>query len=156
MEFKCIYCQYKEVVVDDGEVLLLDVCFVLCDGIDVILVIWGVQVKEVLEVVDKLVGEGISVEVIDVVMLCLLDFVIIVELVVKIGCCVIVQEVLKMVGFGVEIVVCLVEELLYDLLVLVECVIGYDIYILLFCLEMKYLLSVDWIVSVVKCVVVVG
>lgn len=155
-EFKCIYCQYKEEVLDDGEVLLLDVCFVLCDGIDVILVIWGVQVKECLEVVDELVQVGISVEVIDVVMLILLDFDIIVELVQKIGCCVIVYEVLKIVGYGVEIVVCLSEECMYDLFVLVECVIGFDMYILLFCLEMKYLLSVECIVDVVKCMLVVS
>ncbi|KAG1387068.1 hypothetical protein G6F59_016573 [Rhizopus arrhizus] len=43
MEPKRIYRQYKEVVVNDGEALPLDVCFVLRDGTDVTLVTWGAQ-----------------------------------------------------------------------------------------------------------------
>ncbi|WP_312253470.1 transketolase C-terminal domain-containing protein, partial [Stenotrophomonas sp.] len=62
MEPKRIYRQYKEVVVNDGEALPLDVCFVLRDGTDVTLVAWGAQVKEALEAADKLAGEGISAE----------------------------------------------------------------------------------------------
>ncbi len=58
MEPKRIYRQYKEVVVNDGEALPLDVCFVLRDGTDVTLVTWGAQVKEALEAADKLAGEA--------------------------------------------------------------------------------------------------
>lgn len=92
MEPKRIYRQYKEVVVNDGEALPLDVCFVLRDGTDVTLVTWGAQVKEALEAADKLAGEGISAEVIDVATLRPLDFATIAESVAKTGRCVIVQE----------------------------------------------------------------
>ena len=79
MEPKRIYRQYKEVVPDDGEALPLDVCYVLRDGTDVTLVTWGAQVKETLEAAEKLAGEGISAEVIDVATLRPLDFATIAE-----------------------------------------------------------------------------
>jgi pyruvate dehydrogenase E1 component beta subunit len=156
MEPKRIYRQYKEVVVNDGEALPLDVCFVLRDGTDVTLVTWGAQVKEALEAADKLAGEGISAEVIDVATLRPLDFATIAESVAKTGRCVIVQEAPKTAGFGAEIAARLAEESLYDLLAPVERVTGYDTHIPLFRLEMKYLPSVDRIVSAAKRAIAAG
>ena len=149
-EPKRIYRQYKEDVPDDGEALPLDVCFVLRDGTDVTLVAWGAQVKEALEAADKLAGEGISAEVIDVATLRPLDFATIAESVAKTGRCVIVQEAPKTAGFGAEIAARLAEESMYDLLAPVERVTGYDTHIPLFRLEMKYLPSVEKIVAAAK------
>ncbi|WP_304623286.1 transketolase C-terminal domain-containing protein, partial [Raoultella sp. 18084] len=59
--------------------------------------------KEALEAADKLAGEGISAEVIDVATLRPLDFATIAESVAKTGRCVIVQEAPKTAGFGAEI-----------------------------------------------------
>jgi pyruvate dehydrogenase E1 component beta subunit len=150
MEPKRIYRQYKEVVADDGEALPLDVCFVLRDGSDVTLVTWGAQVKETLEAADRLAGEGISAEVIDVATLKPLDFDTIAESVSKTGRCVIVHEAPRTAGFGAEIAARLAEQSMYDLLAPVQRVTGPDTHIPLFRLEMKYLPSVDRIVAAAK------
>jgi pyruvate dehydrogenase E1 component beta subunit len=155
-EPKRIYRQYKEVVVDDGEALPLDVCFVLRDGTDVTLVAWGAQIKEALEAADKLAAEGISAEVIDVATLRPLDFDTIAESVARTGRCVIVQEAPRSAGFGAEIAARLAEHSMYDLLAPVERVTGYDTHIPLFRLEMKYLPSVERIVAAARRAVAAG
>ena len=148
MEPKRIYRQYKEVVVNDGEALPLDVCFVLRDGTDVTLVTWGAQVKEALEVLTSWPGRhqcrshrrghaapaGLRHHR-------------------RIGG----QDLLlrdraapKTAGFGAEIAARLAEESIYDLLAPVERVTGYDTHIPLFRLEMKYLPSVERIVAAAK------
>ncbi|HET8818105.1 MAG TPA: transketolase C-terminal domain-containing protein, partial [Xanthomonadaceae bacterium] len=149
-EPKRIYRQYKEMVPDDGEALPLDVCYVLRDGTDVTLVTWGAQVKECLEAAEKLEADGISAEVIDVATLRPLDFDTIAESVSRTGRCVIVHEAPKTAGFGAEIAARLASESMYDLVAPVERVTGYDTHIPLFRLEMKYLPSVDRIVTAAK------
>ncbi|MFM6987694.1 MAG: alpha-ketoacid dehydrogenase subunit beta [Arenimonas sp.] len=149
-EPKRIYRQYKEEVVDDGEALPLDVCFVLRDGSDVTLVTWGSQVKEALEAADALAKDGISAEVIDVATVKPLDFDTIHESVKKTGRCVIVHEAPRTAGFGAEIAAQLAEKAMFDLVAPVERVTGYDTHIPLFRLEMKYLPSVDKIVAAAK------
>ena len=149
-EPKRIYRQYKEEVVDDGEALPLDVCFVLRDGSDVTLVTWGSQVKEALEAADALAKDGISAEVIDVATVKPLDFDTIHESVKKTGRCVIVHEAPRTSGFGAEIAAQLAEKAMFDLVAPVERVTGYDTHIPLFRLEMKYLPSVDKIVAAAK------
>jgi 2-oxoisovalerate dehydrogenase E1 component beta subunit len=155
-EPKRIYRQYKEVVADDGEALPLDVCYVLRDGADITLVTWGAQVKETLEAAEKLAGEGIDAEVIDVATLRPLDFATIAESVAKTGRCVIVHEAPKTAGFGAEIAARLAEESMYDLRAPVQRVTGYDTHIPLFRLEMKYMPSVDRIVTAAKRAVAMG
>ena len=149
-EPKRIYRQYKEEVVDDGEALPLDVCFVLRDGSDVTLVTWGSQVKETLEAADALAKEGISAEVIDIATIKPLDFDTIHESVKKTGRCVIVHEAARTAGFGAEIAAQLAEKAMFDLVAPVERVTGYDTHIPLFRLEMKYLPSVEKILAAAK------
>ncbi len=150
MEPKRIYRQYKELVVDDGEALPLDVCFVLREGTDVTLVAWGAQVKEALEAAEALAAEGISAEVVDVATLRPLDFATIAESVSRTGRCVIVQEAPRTAGFGAEIAARLAEESMYDLVAPVQRVTGWDTHIPLFRLEMKYLPSVERIVAAAR------
>jgi pyruvate dehydrogenase E1 component beta subunit len=149
-EPKRIYRQYKEEVPDDGEALPLDVCFVLRDGSDVTLVTWGAQVKETLEAAEALAAEGISAEVIDVATLTPLDFDTIHESVRKTGRCVIIHEAPRTAGFGAEIAAQLSEKAMYDLVAPVERVTGYDTHIPLYRLEMKYLPSVEKIITATK------
>ena len=156
MEPKRIYRQYKELVVDDGEALPLDVCFVLRDGSDVTLVTWGAQVKETLEAAEALALEDISAEVIDVATLKPLDFDTIAESVCKTGRCVIVHEAPRTAGFGAEIAARLAEHSMYDLLAPVQRVTGPDTHIPLFRLEMKYLPSVEKIVTAARRVMAAG
>lgn len=149
-EPKRIYRQYKEEVPDDGEALPLDVCFVLRDGSDVTLVTWGAQVKETLEAAEALAKDGISAEVIDVATLTPLDFDTIHESVRKTGRCVIIHEAPRTAGFGAEIAAQLSEKAMYDLVAPVERVTGYDTHIPLYRLEMKYLPSVEKIITATK------
>jgi 2-oxoisovalerate dehydrogenase E1 component beta subunit len=149
-EPKRIYRQYKEEVADDGEALPLDVCYVLRDGSDLTLVTWGAQVKECLEAAERLAGEGVGVEVIDVATLRPLDFDTIRDSVKKTGRCVIVHEAPRSAGFGAEIAARLAEESLYDLLAPVERVTGWDTHIPLFRLEMNYLPSVERILAAAR------
>ena len=106
--------------------------------------------KECLEAADALAKDGISAEVIDVATLKPLDFATIAESVCKTGRCVIVHEAPKTAGFGAEIAARLAQESMYDLVAPVERVTGYDTHIPLFRLEMKYLPSVEKIVSAAK------
>jgi 2-oxoisovalerate dehydrogenase E1 component beta subunit len=149
-EPKRIYRQYKEEVVDDGEALPLDVCFVLRDGHDVTLVTWGAAVKESLEAAEALAKENISVEVIDLATIKPIDMDTILESVKKTGRCVIVHEAPRTCGVGAEIAAQLAEKAMFDLLAPVERVTGYDVPIPLFRLEMKYLPSTDRIAAGIR------
>jgi pyruvate dehydrogenase E1 component beta subunit len=150
MEPKRIYRQYKEVVPDDGEALPLDVCYVLRDGTDVTLVTWGAQVKECLEAAEALAQDGISAESSTSPRCVRWTSPPSPNRSRRRAACVIVHEAPKTAGFGAEIAARLAEESLYDLLAPVERVTGYDTHIPLFRLEMKYLPSVDKIVTAAK------
>jgi len=150
MEPKRIYRQYKEQVIDDGQALPLDVCYVLRGGSDITLVTWGAQVKETLEAAHQLALEGIQAEVIDVATLRPLDFATIAESVARTGRCVIIHEAPKTAGFGAEIAARLAEESMYDLRAPVRRVTGYDTHIPLYRLEKSYLPDVPRIISAVR------
>ena len=85
-----------------------------------------------------------------------LDFDTIAESVAKTGRCVIVQEAPRTAGFGAEIAAQLAEKSMYDLLAPVERVTGYDTHIPLFRLEMKFLPSVERIVTAARRAVAAG
>ena len=61
-----LYRSAREEVVDDGVGLPLERCAVLRAGSDVTLVSWGAMVTETLAAADRLAGEGVNAEVIDV------------------------------------------------------------------------------------------
>lgn len=61
-----IYRLFKQNVLDTGEALPLDICFMAREGQDITLVGWGAMMHETLKAAHQLSHEGISCEVIDV------------------------------------------------------------------------------------------
>ena len=150
LEPKRIYRLHREDVEDDGEDLPLDVCYVLRDGTDVTLVTWGAMVKETLEAADRLAGQGVSAEVIDVATISPLDMDTIIESVERTGRCVIVHEAARMCGVGAEIAAGLADAGIWHLHAPVKRVTGYDSIMPLYKMEMKYLPSVKRIMNAVR------
>lgn len=150
LEPKRIYRWQKEEVIDNGEELPMDVCYVLRDGTDVTLVTWGASVKETLEAADKLATQGISAEVIDVATVKPLDTDTIIESVQKTGRCVIVHEAARTGGMGAEIAAQLADAGLWNLHAPVKRVTGYDSIMPLYKMEMKYMPSTQRILNAVQ------
>jgi len=146
-EPKRIYRAFKEDVIDDGEALPLDVCFLLREGRDVSLVSWGAAIKESLEAAEQLAARGISVEVIDLATIAPIDFDTILESVEKTGRLLIVHEAPRNVGVGAEIAATVAERAIYALKAPILRVTGYDTIMPLFKLEMNYLPSVARIID---------
>lgn len=150
LEPKRIYRWQKEEVIDDGEELPLDVCYVVRDGADVTLVTWGACMKETLEAADRLAEQGISAEIIDVATVKPLDTETIIESVQKTGRCVIVHEAARTGGMGAEIAAQLADAGLWGLQAPVKRVTGYDSVMPLYKMEMKYMPSTQRILNAVQ------
>ncbi|MBI4293185.1 MAG: alpha-ketoacid dehydrogenase subunit beta [Betaproteobacteria bacterium] len=134
-----LYRLLKQEVIDNGEALPLDVCFVVREGTDITLIAWGAMLQETLAAADVLAQEGIMAEVIDVATLKPLDMTTILESVAKTGRCVIVHEAPRCAGFGAEIAANLAERGLLSLLSPVQRVAGYDVVVPLAKLEHAYM-----------------
>ena len=115
LEPKRIYRLVKQEVEDNGEALPLDVCYTLREGEDVTLVSWGAMTVETLKAAERLAGEGVSCEVIDVATLSPLDIDTILASVEKTGRLVIVHEAPLTGGFGAEIAAAVAEHGLLSL-----------------------------------------
>lgn len=150
LEPKRIYRWQREEVIDDGEELPLDVCFVLRDGTDVTLVTWGAMVKETLEAAAELEKEGVSAEVVDVATVAPIDMDTILESVEKTGRCVIVHEAPKHCGVGAEIAADLADEGIWHLKAPIKRVTGYDTIMPLYRNELNYMPSTERIVHAAK------
>src|SRR5215469_3450731 len=68
-----LYRLLKQEIIENGQGLPLDVCFVLREGSDITFVTWGAMTKETLAAADTLAAEGIGVEVVDIATLKPLD-----------------------------------------------------------------------------------
>ncbi len=145
-----LYRLFKQEVIDDGEGLPLDTCFVSREGTDATLLAWGGILHETLAAADRLAEEGIHCEVIDVATLKPLDTETILRSVEKTGRCVIVHEAARTAGFGAEIAAIVAEQALYSLLAPVKRVTGYDVVVPLARLEGQYLPSVERIADAVR------
>ncbi|MBS0289997.1 MAG: alpha-ketoacid dehydrogenase subunit beta [Proteobacteria bacterium] len=150
MEPKRIYRMVKEAVVDNGEALPLDVCYVLRAGKDITLVSWGAMIHETLIVADKLAANGIEAEVIDVATIKPLDMETILQSVEKTGRCVIIQEANPTCSVGSEISAQIAENGLTSLLAPVKRVSGYDTVMPLYRLEKVYIPSEQRIMNAIK------
>jgi pyruvate dehydrogenase E1 component beta subunit len=145
-----IYRSAKGAVEDNGEVLPLDVGFVLREGRDITLVTWGAMVKETSAAADELAADGIDAEVIDLATLKPYDEETVLASVSKTGRCVIVHEAARTGGFGAEIAALIAERALLSLLAPVVRVTGYDTIIPLPRLEQHYMPSVARIVTAAR------
>jgi pyruvate dehydrogenase E1 component beta subunit len=150
LEPKRVYRLFKERVVDSGEALPLDVCFVLRTGTDLTLVSWGAAVRETLAAAQELAGSGIETEVIDVATIAPIDMPTILESVEKTGRCVIVHEAARNLGVGAEIAARLADEGLMSLFAPIKRVTGYDTIMPLAKLENAYLPQTERIVAAAR------
>jgi pyruvate dehydrogenase E1 component beta subunit len=145
-----LYRLFRQEVLDDGEALPLDACFVSCEGRDATVVAWGAMLHEVMTAAELLEQEGVEIEVIDAATLKPLDFETILRSVEKTGRCVIVHEAPRTCGLGAEIAAQIGERALYSLLAPVKRVTGYDVVVPLSRLEMQYMPSVARIADAVR------
>jgi len=134
-----LYRAQKEEVIDNGERLPLDVCYVLREGADVTLVTWGALVKETLAAASQLDAEGISADVIDLATISPIDFETILASVEKTGRLVIVHEAPLNCGVGAEIAARVAERGLLSLQAPIERVTAPDVVVPLLRLEKDYM-----------------
>jgi len=147
-----LYRLFRQEVSDNGEALPLDACFLLREGADATLIAWGAMTPDALAAADRLLEEGVSVEVIDVATLKPIDMETILRSIEKTGRCVIVHEAPRTAGLGAEIAAEIGERALYSLLAPVKRVTGYDVVVPLAKLEKQYIPSVDRIIDGVRAV----
>ncbi|WP_442756235.1 alpha-ketoacid dehydrogenase subunit beta [Methylocystis sp. JAN1] len=145
-----LYRLFKQDVVDDGEALPLDTCFLSREGADVTIVAWGAMVREANAAADVLEEQGIDAEIIDVATIKPFDAETILRSVERTGRCVIVHEAARTAGFGAEIAAEIAERALYSLQAPVKRVAGYDVVIPLYRLERQFIPGVDRIVAAVR------
>jgi 2-oxoisovalerate dehydrogenase E1 component beta subunit len=145
-----LYRLFKQEVVDDGEALPLDTCFLCREGRDATIVAWGAMIPEVMRAAETLEAQGIDVEVVDVATLKPLDMETILRSVEKTGRCVIVHEAPRTAGFGAEIAAEIAERALYSLQAPVRRVTAYDVVVPLSRLEKQYIPSLERIVDAVR------
>ncbi len=145
-----LYRLFRQEVIDDGEALPLDACFVSREGRDATVVAWGAMLHEVMTAAELLEQESIEIEVIDAATLKPLDFETILRSVEKTGRCVIAHEAPRTCGLGAEIAAQIGERALYSLLAPVKRVTGYDVVVPLSRLEMQYMPSVARIADAVR------
>ena len=145
-----LYRAVREDVTDDGAGIPLESCFVLRPGRDVTLVSWGAMLKETREAAERLNGDGIEAEVIDVATLKPLDSATILDSVARTGCLVIVHEAPLTGGFGAEIAARVASAGLMSLLAPIERVAGYDTVMPYPRTEAHYMPSVDRLMAAAR------
>ena len=145
-----LYRLFRQDVVDDGEALPLDACFICREGRDVTLIAWGAMLHETMQVAEQLEAEGVDAEVIDVATLKPYDANTLIQSVEKTGRCLIVHEAPRTAGFGAEIAAEISERALYSLLAPVKRVTGYDVVVPLSRLEKQYIPDARRIISAVR------
>lgn len=148
LEPKRVYRSVKQNLVDNGEGLPLDSCFILREGSDLTFISWGAMIQETLQAASQLENQyGISVEVIDVASIKPLDSETIIASVKKTGRAVIIHEAAKTYGPAGEIIARIQEEAFYHLRAPIGRVTGFDIPMPYFKNEAIYMPDVQQIVE---------
>jgi len=125
------------------------------EGNDVSLIAYGAMVPVVSEAADKLAGDGVSAEVLDLRTLVPLDEAALLSSVEKTGRAVIVHEAARFCGVGGELAALLAEKALYSLKAPVARVTGYDTPFP-YALENLYLPNADRVVHAVRATMKAG
>jgi pyruvate dehydrogenase E1 component beta subunit len=128
-----LYRLARQEVADEGQAMLLDVCYRLREGSDITLVTWGAMTVETLKAAQELENDGVSCEIIDLATLSPID-----------------HEAPRNCGIGAEIAATVAEKGLYDLHAPIRRVTGYDTIIPLSRLEYEYIPSVARITDAVR------
>jgi pyruvate dehydrogenase E1 component beta subunit len=152
-EPKRIYRLVKQEVLDNGEALPLDKCFIVKEGDDVTLISWGAMIKETIEAAEHLESEGISAEIIDLATISPIDMETILLSVEKTKRCVIISEAPRTCGVSSEIAAQLAEYAFDVLEAPVQRVTGYDTVMPYAKLEKYYMPSAARIVKAVQTIV---
>ena len=139
LEPKRVYRSVKQNLIDSGEGLPLDSCFILHEGEDITLVSWGAMIQETMQAAKALEEKGHSVEVIDVASIKPLDSDTIVESVKKTGRCLIVHEAAQSYGPAGEIIARVQADTFYHLRAPIGRVCGFDTPMPYFKNEMLYM-----------------
>lgn len=104
LEHMKLYRSFREEVPEGEYTVPLDKAAVTREGTDISVITYGAMVREAIKVADKLVEEGISVEIIDLRTVAPLDVATIIASVEKTGRVVVVQEAQKQAGVGAQVV----------------------------------------------------
>lgn len=150
MEPKRIYRAFKEEVPEEEYIVPLGQAKTIREGTDVTILCWGAMVRDVVAAADKLAGDNISAEVIDLRTLSPLDEEAILKSVQKTGRAVVVHEAPRNCGVGAEIAARIQEKALLNLKAPVVRVTGFDVVYPLPKLEKYYMPSSDRIAKVVS------
>jgi pyruvate/2-oxoglutarate/acetoin dehydrogenase E1 component len=145
-----LYRSVKEEVPDGWYRVPIGEARIERSGEDLTLISWGAMIKETREAADRLAGEGVSAEVIDLRTLSPLDTGAIVTSVEKTGRAVVVQEAPRTLGFAAEIAAIIQEQCLFSLQAPVERSSGWDTVVPLKRSEHHYLPTPERIVAAAK------
>jgi pyruvate dehydrogenase E1 component beta subunit len=151
LEPKRSYRSFREEVPDDEETMEIGLPRRVREGEDLTIVTYGAMLRVVLDAVEELEsGDGITVDVIDLLTISPLDADMIVESVEKTGRAMVVTEAHRSFGPHAEIVRRLVEDVFWYLEAPIETVTGYDIQVPYFAREMVYLPDRERIVAAAR------
>ena len=139
LEPKRVYRAIKEEVPDEEYTVPIGEARVVREGDDVTVISWGAMVREALHAAEKVKGEGVNAEVIDLRTISPLDDETIATSVKKTGRAVIVHEAARTCGLGAEIIARINEKALLSLEAPVERVTGFDTVFPLYKMEHHYL-----------------
>jgi 2-oxoisovalerate dehydrogenase E1 component beta subunit len=123
---------------------------VICAGQDVTVIGWGAMIPDIVELVDNLNHDDLSIEIIDCLVLKPLNFEPIIESIKKTGRVVIVHEAAKFNGLGAEIAATIAERAAHYLLAPIKRVAGWDITPPYFAMEHYYLPSKERIAQAIN------
>jgi pyruvate dehydrogenase E1 component beta subunit len=151
LEPKRSYRSFREEVPDEEETMEIGLPRRVREGEDLTIVTYGAMLRVVLDAVEELEsGDGITVDVIDLLTISPLDADMIVESVEKTGRAMVVTEAHRSFGPHAEIVRRLVEDVFWYLEAPIETVTGYDIQVPYFAREMVYLPDRERIVAAAR------